>query len=328
MKVLNADIKSGEFHSVYLLYGEEDYLKNQYKKNLRKAILPEDDTMNFTLFEGKGIDPGEIIEQAETLPFFAEHRLIQVEDSGFFRSASPELSDYLPRMPKESILLFVESQVDRRGKLFRTVQSLGYATELKRQDEKTLSTWVLGRVRREGKKITKDALDLFLTDTGDDMEKIDTELNKLLSYTLDEEAITRERVEEVCSPGTEDRIFDMVRAVAGRDQKRALDLYYDLLALKEAPLRILYQLGRQFNQLLEMKDLRSQGLNDAAIGDRMHLSPYIIKRNLKETAGLDEKKLISAVKDCVESEEDIKTGRADERLAVEMLIVKYSQSTN
>ena len=55
MQTLNQDIKSGEFKQIYLLYGEEAFLKNSYKNRLKEAIIG-DDTMNFARFEGKGLD--------------------------------------------------------------------------------------------------------------------------------------------------------------------------------------------------------------------------------------------------------------------------------
>ena len=122
MKNLNEDIKTGQFKQVYLLYGEEAYLKKQYKTRLTKAIIPEGDTMNYSYYEGKNISVPEIIDLAETMPFFAAHRLIVVENSGFFKTASPELADYIKAMPDTVIFLFVETEVDKRGKLYKAVK--------------------------------------------------------------------------------------------------------------------------------------------------------------------------------------------------------------
>lgn len=85
MKNIDEDIKRGQFAQVYLLYGEEAYLKKQYKDKLKHAMVPEGDTMNFSAFEGKSINPKEIIDLAETLPFFADRRVILIENSGFFQ---------------------------------------------------------------------------------------------------------------------------------------------------------------------------------------------------------------------------------------------------
>lgn len=324
MKNLNEDIKNGTFQPVYLLYGEEEYLKNQYKNRLKRAILPDGDTMNFSLYQGKGIAPRQIIDQAETLPFFADHRLILVEQSGFFKNACPELAEYLPNLPKETILIFVENEVDKRGKLFKVVKQKGRIAELARQDERTLQSWILGMLKREQKNITGDALQLFLEMAGDDMEHIANELEKLLCFTYGRDAIEVSDVQEICTVTTESRIFDMIRALAEKRQKEALDLYYDLLSLKEPPMRILFLIARQFNQMLQLKDLREQGLDSGTVASRAGLAPFIAKRSLAQAERFEKKELLQAVEDCVDAEESVKTGRLGDRLAVEMLIVKYS----
>ena len=104
MQTLNQDIKSGEFKQIYLLYGEEAFLKSSYKNRLKEAIIG-DDTMNFARFEGKGLDVDELIRLADTMPFFAERRLILIEDSGFFKTASDALVQYLPSMPDIRLLV-------------------------------------------------------------------------------------------------------------------------------------------------------------------------------------------------------------------------------
>ena len=91
MKILSQHMKSGQFKSVYLIYGEEDYLRKQYKDRMREALIG-DDTMNYNYYEGKGISVKELIDVGETLPFFNERRLILVENSGFFSSSQEELA--------------------------------------------------------------------------------------------------------------------------------------------------------------------------------------------------------------------------------------------
>ena len=90
MQTLNQDIKEKSFKKIYLLYGDEPFLVGSYKKKLREAITGGD-TMNFNYFEGKNPDVREIISLADTMPFFADRRLILVDGSGFFKSAQEEL---------------------------------------------------------------------------------------------------------------------------------------------------------------------------------------------------------------------------------------------
>ena len=189
MKSLNEDIKIGNFKPVYLLYGEEAYLKKQYRDRITKAIFPDGDTVNYAYYEGKGINPGELIDLAETMPFFAKRRLIVVENSGFFKNATPDLADYIKTMPDTACFLFVENEADKRGKMYKAVKSKGRVVEMARQDEKTLLYWVAGNVKKEGYKIKEQTARYLLSTAGTDMENLEKELEKLFCYCMGKEAL-------------------------------------------------------------------------------------------------------------------------------------------
>ena len=324
MKNLNEDLKTHKFQNVYLFYGEEAYLKQLYKKKMQEAILPEGDTMNFSVYGGKNADPKEIISQADTMPFFADHRLILLENTGFFKSASQELADYIPSLPEETILLFVEEEVDKRNRLYKAVKAKGRIVEFARQDEHTLMRWVLQNVKKEQKQITERAMGLFLQKAGNDMENIQKELEKLFCYTYGKDEITPEDVEAICTTQVSNQIFEMIRAVAEKRQKEALDMYYDLLALKEPPMRILFLIARQFNQLLQVKEMRSHGYDASAIASRLGMAPFIVKNAIRQSGRFSLEDLKDGVKHCVELEEAVKTGRMNDQMSVELLLITLS----
>ncbi len=321
MQTLNQDIKDHTFKPVYLLFGEEAFLRNSYKKRLQEAIVG-DDTMNLSRFEGKGTDADELIRLADTMPFFAERRLILVEDSGFFKNASEALVQYLPSMPGTTCLVFVESEVDKRSKLYKKVKSLGYAAEMGRQDAAQLGRWAGGILSKEGKKITGHTMELFLSMAGDDMENIRMELEKLISYTWGREVITDEDVEAVCTVRVSNRIFEMVSAIVSQQTRRAMELYEDLLTLKEPPMRILFLIVRQFNQLLQVKELTEKGLERKTIASRLKLQPFVVGKVIPQARQFSRDQILSYVNLCVEAEEAVKTGRLSDRLAVELLITR------
>ena len=324
MKSLIQDLNESKFKRVYLLFGEETYLKTLYKNKLKKALIPEEDTVNLTIYEGKGIPVRGVIDQAETMPFFAERRLLLIENSGFFKNAAPEMADYISQIPAETCMVFVEHEVDKRGKLFKAVKAVGRTVEFGRQDEKTLMNWVLSILRKEKKNITSATMELFLERAGTDMEYIGTELEKLLSYTLGRDVITAQDVEAIGTVRAENKIFDMINAITEKKQSKALDLYYDLLALKEPPMRILFLLTRQFNLLLQVKAMREQGFDGNAIAAKMGMQSFILRNYTRQIGRFSLPELKKAVKDCVNTEEAVKTGRLSDVLGVELLIVKYS----
>ncbi len=324
MKSIQEDIKKGEFQPVYLLYGEEAYLRQQYKQMLLKALVPEGDTMNFTRYEGKGIEPKEVIDLAETMPFFAERRVILLEDTGFFKNKCEELAEYLKQLPEYLCMIFVETEVDKRSKMYKAAKAAGRVTEFTVQNVQMLTKWILQMLSREGKKITQKNMELFLTKTGTDMGNIRMELEKLLAYTMGRDVVTGEDIEAVCTSQTANKIFDMVRAVTEKNQKKALDLYNDLLTLREPPMRILFLLARQFNQLLVTKEMSQKGYGQPEIASHLGVPPFAVRNNLQIVRNYRSSQLRQAVEDFTEAEELVKTGRLGDVLSVEMLIVKYS----
>ena len=324
MKSLNEDLKTGQLNRIYLLYGEEAYLKKQYRDKLRNAIISPDDTMNYAYYEGKGVNVREIIDLAETLPFFAERRLIVMENTGFFKNATPELADYIKDMPDSTAMVFVEEEVDKRGKLYKTVQSKGRVVELGRQDETSLVRWIGSNIKKEGKKVTEQTVRYFLTKVGTDMENIQKELEKLFCYTMDCEVITTQDVEEICTTQITNQIFAMVESVSNKQQRKTLDYYYDLIALKEPPMRILFLLVRQFKLLLEVKELDKRGYAKKDIATMTGLMPFVIGKYQEQAKGFKTRELREIMEYGVELEESVKTGKLNDTLAVELFIMKYS----
>lgn len=326
MQTLNQDIKNHSFHQVYCLYGEEAYLKRFFKIRLREAILG-DDTMNYHYFEGKDADIRAIMDAADTLPFFADYRLIIVEDSGLFKKEADALVKYLPDMPESTILIFVESQMDKRSKLYKAISTRGYVTELKRQEPAYIERWILTTLKRENKQITRQTMTAFLERTGDDMDLISTELEKLLSYTEGRDVITLQDVEAIGSVQITGRIFDMVSAISNGSRGKALALYQDLLELKEPPMRILFLIARQFNQLLQVRQLSDAGADSGSIAKKLKLNPYIAGKIRTQARSFSAAFLREAVETCVEAEAAVKTGNLSDRLAVETLLSSLSRPT-
>lgn len=324
MQKLNEEIKTGEFRQVYLLLGEEAYLRNQYRDKLKKALLGDGDAMNFHYFEGKDVSPGEVIDLAETMPFLAERRVLVLENTGLFAHGGEMLADYLKEPAPTAYFVFVEESADKRSKLYKAVTAKGRAVEFKTQDEAVLQRWILGILKKEGMNITGRDLAFFLEKTGSDMENIRGELEKLLCYCMGRDVITAKDIEEICTKQISNQIFDMINAIAEKKQRKAMDLYYDLLTLKEPPMRILYLITRQFNMLLQVKELKNKGCDASTIGEKVGLAGFIARKYVAQAARFRMADLRRAVEDCVEAEEAVKTGKMNDVMSVELLIVRYS----
>lgn len=321
MRQINEDINQGKLRHVYLLYGEERYLRRQYREKLQRALCEEGDTMNTHFFQGNNINVSQIIDLAETLPFLADRRVFFFSDSGMFKSGGELMAEYLANPSETAYFVFTENEVDKRSKLYKTVQAKGYAAEFTEQNENTLKRWVAMMLARDGKKITENTVECFLSKTGTDMENIQMELEKLICYCMDREVVTTEDVETICTTRVTNHIFDMVTAIAMKQPERALALYYDLLALKEPPMRILFLIARQCNLLMQTKELKGKGSDSRTIASKIGVPPFVAGKYVSQASRFKTSALRSAVEKCVETEEAVKSGQLNDRMAVEILIL-------
>ena len=154
MKKLWEEIKTGNLSRCYIFYGTEQYLKKQYENRLRQEFLNDiAGDMNISIFNGEA-DVNSIIDAAETMPFFADKRLILVKDSKLFKvgrkNDSEEIADYIEKIPQSTCLVFIEDEVDKRGKLYKVAAKAGRGVEFKTPEEKELIVWAQKQLKRSG----------------------------------------------------------------------------------------------------------------------------------------------------------------------------------
>lgn len=324
MKVLNQDLKNQTFRKVYLLYGNEAYLKNQYRERLKKAILGED-TMNLMVVNGKDAVLSELRSFTDTMPFFAEKRLVLLNDTGLLKASSEGFSEWLSELPDTACVVFTESEVDKRNKVYKKISDTGYAAELNHPDEQMMKAWILNMLKGRNLGITVDAYNQLLLCLPEDMEGMKNEIEKVMSYCEGKEAVAKEDVMAVCHVQLENRIFDLVSAVSGRRRTQALDLYYDLLALKEPAMRILILMSREFNRLFLCRNLMEERKGQNEVAGVLGVKPFIASKLIDQARRYTKAELVEAVKTAVELENAIKSGDMDENIAAELFIIQMTE---
>ncbi len=315
---LEGALKNGALARVYLLCGEESYLRRNYKA--RFFSLFAGDSMNITLLREEMADEDSIIAAADTLPFFASRRLVFVEESDLFQKSADKLADYLPALPESTLLVFSEGSVDKRTRLYKAVAKLGGIVECAHPTERELKLWAARYLLRSGKKIQESVLEQLLAAVGSDMEALSGELEKLIAYLGVQEVVTREDIAAIISVSVENRIFDMIAASCERKTDRALALYSDLLALREKPGRILALLSRQYRQLRLIKAFAAEGKREKKIAELSGQPQWLVRKLLQMGRQLSLSGLGAAERRAAALETAYKAGRIGEQLAVELLL--------
>jgi len=327
MRKIKEDIKNNSYKKVYLIFGEEKYLVHNVKKVLRNALKNGEDDFNYCEYYGKETDEKEVIEFAETMPFLSEHRVVLAENTGWFKKATDKISDYIAdydNIPDTAIIIFIEDEVDKRNKLYKSVKSKGYICDCSRPGRNELIQWVSKFFSNNGKIVSGKTAAYIVDTVGMDMNILSGELEKLLTYPSDDNTITEELVDYVCIPEIKGKIFEMIDMIGNKQSERAMELYYDLIAVREAPLKILILLTRQFNSLYQVKELLNMGYGYREISDKTKINDFILKKYVRQCDNFKLSTLKKAFAYCVNLDEAIKKGNVNDKIAVELVILKYS----
>ena len=295
---------------------------------LKTAVLGPENTdpgMNFSYYDGNsGYDVKEMIETLTSFPFFADYRLVIVEDSGLFGSAGAEFAETVEQLPETTVLVMTEQAPDKRTKLYKAIQKAGHVCEFNTPDANEASAILRERFTAAGKKISSAALAYFVDYVGGDLFNMTNEADKLIDFTGTRDTITEADINEICSMQIERKIFEITDNLINHNKKEAMRIYYDLIALKESPLGILRFLMSQYNQLLLVRDAIDAGSPDARIASECKLAPWLVKRLRSRLRNFTRRQILASLVQCLNTEESIKTGNIAENTGVEILLAILS----
>ncbi|MQN01618.1 MAG: DNA polymerase III subunit delta [Lachnospiraceae bacterium] len=325
MRSIDSEISQGNFKRVYLLFGKEHYLLKENREKLLAALgVTDRKDMNFTLLTEKDFSVPALISDSDTLPFFADRRVILVEESGYFKGKKSEkekLVSYIPDIPDTTVIIFVESDVDKRDKLYKAVSKNGTAEEFLIGDQNELSAWIGGRLKADGLQMRRDAWNEFYIRCGSSMDLMDAEYQKLSAYCWDKKQIEKADVEAVCANASETKIFVLSDALSERNAAKVFAVYQDMLRQNEKAPGILALIERQLKQLYQLKVMDRDGVSFNDKKKKLGISyDFIIRKLETYSRRFKESELRELLRSAADYEEAFKSGRIDDSIAVELLL--------
>ncbi len=328
----------------YIFHGEDEFSRAEELDRLR-ARLAEDDPgladLNTTVLEGKGLTFGELRLVCDAIPFMASRRLVIVNgllarltarqeaegqeaaesaEPGWKRAYLKDLTAYLPNLPPTTRLIFVEEKSLPASHPILKLARKECVKEFQRPKEGDLPGWIQRRARAKGGNLSSEAVALLAALAGNDLRLLDQEIEKLLLYAAGRQ-VTSQDVQALVSLARQTSIFDLVDCVGRRQTDRALRLLHRLLDEGEAPLYLLTMLARQVRILIQVSELRSQGVPPGEVAGRLKLHPYVAEKALAQARNFSLAQLEAAHDRLVEADWAIKTGKSEEVLALDMLVV-------
>ena len=329
MKGLKEQIQKGQIGKLYLFYGEERFLIQLYEQRIKKALLlPEDEMMNLDVMQSPQ-DPLQVQSSIETLPFMAERRVVIIKESGAFDlkpGKMGELADLMQDIPESATVIWIELKVDKRSKFYKAVQKYGYVVEFKRLGENELLTWIGQEVKRKGVQLDRNTASYFLSLTGNDMVRIQMELEKLTSYAKGRGIISREDVDSIVSVTIENSIFKLTDHLGNQQPAAAYRIYRQLLEDNEPVQRIFFMMIRQFRLLYKASLM--QGADRNAVAKELGVPSFAAGNYQNQARRFGEKRLKELLNKLLDLDTATKTGELDAEEAATLVILQYAKPQN
>ena len=329
---------------IYLLYGEDSLSVEETLHSLRADAGPDElYDVNTTTMNGASVSLGELEAAWSAVPFMSDKRIVIVRDllaqaergrgGGSARSRSVErewadIGERLAHVPDSTELIFVDAAVSRGNPLLRAIRPKAQVHEFRLPSVREMPGWVRQRADRLSAAIEPSAISALVDAIGNDTRLVDMELRKLALYRSDGRTggiIRRQDVEALVSYVREANIFAAVDAALEGRAGVALRLAHQLLDAGRPPSYVITMLARQARFLIVAKDLKARGFAQDEIGRRLSIRGYPLTKTMQQEGRFSAERLAEIHRRLIEADLSIKTGAADEDMALDTLIIALSE---
>ncbi len=281
---LTKAIEKGDIRPLYYLYGEETYLAERAVKRLLVLLVPDNmRDFNLNVYYGNESAGEEIAATAQTLPMFAEWRVVLVKNADKLSAASLEaLTSYVQDPSPSTCLIFHGEKIDQRKKFFTEFKKKGELVEFKRLYENQLIPFLRGEAANFGKKLQPVAAEMLLYLSGNNLQELVSQLDKTALYVGKKDTIEIDDVKAVVSDTRVDSVFELANSLGEKNLVKALRNLHTLLSDGEAPLLILAMLARHFRQLWKVRELLEKKTPPQEIGKAAGINPYFLQGIIRQ----------------------------------------------
>jgi len=325
--LLKKELKEEKLRSVYLLFGDEGYLRDDYEKRIA-ALVPDAGFPEFNrfVFEGPDTPLSDYDDALESFPMMTDKKLIIIRDSRIFKKANEEVKEFWLKRLKEAaddtVIVFNEADADGRGVLYKAAKKAGMAVKFDYQSDADLVTWVNRQALKARLKMSKDTAQYLVAVADPGLGNLTNEFGKLTAYC--EGSITKDDIDKVVSKAMTVVIFDLTDALTARDADKTMKVLSELRGSNQSGFGVLYLIYSNIKNILKMKLCGAKSKYDAA--KLTGMSPYIAGKYFYSAQSFSEKELERMLIRIPEIDSEIKSGRAQEWPAVEQFVAECLHS--
>ena len=309
---------------VYLLYGEDEYLRNEYLKKIKKEFGEIQLGINYVQVDENNVS--NIISNIETPAFGFPSKLIIAKDTGLFKkknALADTLSDYLKTANLEGVeLVFVEIAPEKNS-LFNTISKIGEVKEFKEQKLPQLIAKVKSIAKAYNVDIAENVASYFIECVGTNMSDIINELRKLIEYAGNGGTIVKKDIDALSIKKSESIIFDLTDNLGRKKISEAIEVLHNLIYAKEPIQRILIMLYNHFKKLYIIKLAVEENKN---VAQSLKLKPnqaFLVGKYQAQAKYFSKEELRSLLEELMKIDSSSKSGGIEINVGLETVLCKY-----
>lgn len=310
---------------VYLLYGEDNYLKNEFVKKAKKSFGELQLGINYIQIDESNVN--NVISDIETPAFGYERKMVIVKNANLMQkknAISDKLSEYLNDADKQILdsieLIIVEDSVEKNA-LFNTISKIGMIKEFNEQKISQLITKVKSISAAYGVQIQENVAQYFIECTGTNMEDIINEIRKLIEYAGKGGTIKKEDIDSLTIKKSESVIFDLTDNLGKKNIHEAINVLHDLIYAKEPVQKILVMLYNHFKKLYIVQ--LSNGQN---VAQNLKLKPnqtFLVSKYQNQAKFFTQDEIRNLLNEFMYIDEASKSGNLDINVGLESVLCRY-----
>jgi len=306
---------------IIFLYGQDSYRSRQKINEIVKSYKKSQKSgLSLKYFDGELLNFEEFRDEIREISMFKEKKLMII--SGVF-SNNVFKKNFLEEgkifAKSDNIILFYENnKVPEKDRFLSFLKNNSKFQEFKLLGDQELKLWLKQEFKNLNAKIEERAILKLINFVGNDLWQMENEIKKLVSFKIGE-TIKEEDVGKLVKSKIESDIFKTIDAIASKDKKRAFQLLRAHLEKGDSPLYLFSMINYQFRNLLMIKNASEGNFSPYRL---IKLHPYVLKKSYLLSRKFEETELKKIYKRIFQIDFEIKTGKIDPQLALDLLLAE------
>lgn len=311
--------------AIYLYYANNEFMLNlTVEEKIKEFNVDPFNIMRYDLLENSSDD---ILEDLQTVSFFAEKKVIVVKNLNEIEKEESEsiVSSWVSyfEKPNPDVILFIvlNELMSDQTPVGEALFKYAFIEKIKDMDKSEYPDFARNMFKKYGYTITDDAVDALLERINLDLTLLNQEAEKLMLFAYDTKEINERAVLLLVSRNLEENIFELTNALLSKNQTKTIEIFYDLVARNEDPIRILNNIVGKVRELMHTKLLIEKGYRQDQIAEHYHIKSGRAYYLVKNAQAVNFQVLENHLKKLSKLDYEIKSGKIDKKLGLELYLL-------